>query len=190
MKRYRPYCAGYIVLYVLALLSLADVVYTIVREARGVNDMMSGFSFFSYIIFAMAICYTWYYARAKVVISGTKLRFAFPANIRPKADQPRAMFLFRQGELDLKFVDKTLDLKKLVQYGYVEDLGYQRIDQSQAGDKNRMFPVREVALITNENKRYHMNAGIYSPKQQKAIFTQIRDISGVAPEGSLAKVLE
>ena len=189
MKRYRPYCAGYIVLYVLALLSLADVVYTVIRQIQGVNDMMSGFSFFSYIIFAMAICYTWYYARAKVVIAGTKLRVAFPANMRPREGQPRAMFLFRQGELDLKFVDKTLDLKKLVQYGYVEDLGYERIDQSQGGG-GKLFPVREVALITNENKRYHMNAGIYSAKQQKEIFTQIREISGVAPEGSLAKVLE
>lgn len=186
MKRYRPYCAGYIVLYVLALLSLADVVYTTVRQAQGVNDMMSGFSFFSYVIFAMAVCYTWHYARSKVVIAGTKLRVAFPANVRPRDGQPRAMFLFRQGELDMKLVDKTLDLKKLVQYGYVEDLGYDRIDQSQGGG-GKLFPIHEVALITNENKRYHMNAGIYSEKQRREIFTQIRQISGVEPEGSLAR---
>ena len=190
MKRYRPYCAGYIVLYVLALLSLADAAYTVIRQIQGVNDMMTGFSFFSYIILAMAACYTWYYARAKVVIAGTKLRVAFPANMRPREGQPRAMFLFRQGELDLRFVDKTLDLKKLVQYGYVEDLGYEPIDQSQGGDKSKLFPVHEVALITSENKRYHMNAGIYSEKQRREIFTQIRQISGVEPEGSLAKVLE
>lgn len=189
MKKYRPYCAGYIVLYVLFLLCLGDAAFTAIRKARGVNDLMTSFSLFSYLMLAMAACYTWFYARAKVVIDGTKLRFAFPANVRCREGQQRAFILFRQGDMDMKLIDKTIDLKKLVQYGYVEDLGYEPIDQSPGGDKNKLFPVHEVALITNENKRYHMNAAIYSAKQQREIFTQIRDISGIEPQGSLADVL-
>lgn len=186
MKRFRPYCAGYILLYILTLLATADMCYTTYTQVTGTaNQYMASFSFFSYIIFALAICYTWKYARAQVVIDGKKLRMAFPANIRPKEGQPRAMFLFRQGELDLTFIDKTLDLGRLTRYGYVEDLGYERIDRSQAGENNKLFPVHEVALITDENKRYHMNAGIYSAKQRREMFALIRDISGVQPEGKL-----
>ena len=48
----------------------------------------------------------------------------------------------------------------MTRYGYVEDLGYDRLDQSQSGEKSKLFPVHEVAFITSENKRYHMNAGI------------------------------
>ena len=60
MKRYRPHCAGYIVLYVLTLLCLGDVVFTIYRQVANVeNEYMAGFSFFSYLIFAMAVEYTW-----------------------------------------------------------------------------------------------------------------------------------
>jgi hypothetical protein len=191
MKRYRPHTPGFIVLYVLMLLSLADVVYTTIRQVKGINnDLMGGFSFFSYLVFAMACCYVWQYARAQVVIDGTKMRVAFPANIRPRQGQPRAMIIFRQGDLDLKFIDKTFDLKLVTRYGYVEDLGYDRLDQSQGGDKSKLFPVHEVAFITSENKRYHMNAGIYNAQQNREIFTQVRDISGVEPEGKLAEVLK
>ena len=191
MKCYRPYAPGFIVLYVLSFLSLVDVVYTIARQAMGMrNDYMASFSFFSYLVFAMACCYVWQYARAKVVIDGHKMRVAFPVNMRPKQGQPRAMIIYRQGDLDLKFIDKTIDLNKVTRYGYVEDLGYERLDQSQGGDKSKLFPVHEVAFITNENKRYHMNAGIYSDKQKKEIFTQVRDITGIEPEGALAEVLK
>ena len=191
MKCYRPYAPGFIVLYVLSFLSLVDVVYTIARQAMGMrNDYMASFSFFSYLVFAMACCYVWQYARSKVVIDGHKMRVAFPVNMRPKQGQPRAMIIYRQGDLDLKFIDKTIDLSRVTRYGYVEDLGYERLDQSQGGDKSKLFPVHEVAFITNENKRYHMNAGIYSDKQKKEIFTQVRDITGIEPEGALAEVLK
>lgn len=191
MKRYRPYAPGYIVLYVLTLLSAADVVYSVIRQARGVeNDYMASFSLFSYLILAMALCYTWQYVRTQVCIDGTRMRVAFPANIRPKDGQSRAMFIFRQGDLDLKFIDKTIDLKRVTRYGYVEDLGYEPLDQSRGGEKSKLFPVREVAFITDENKRYHMNAGVYSPKQRNEIFAQVRQISGVAPEGKLAEEVE
>lgn len=191
MKRYRPLCAGFIVLYALALFSLADVIYTVYGQVTGTqNQMMASFSFFSYIIFAMAMCYVWMYYRAQVLFSGDNIRIAFPASLRPRQGEGRAVFIFRQGELDLKLVDKTFSLKKLVRYGYVEDLGYERIDKSGAGEKNKLFPVHEVAFITNENKRYHMNAAFYSAKQSREIFSQIREISGVEPEGKLAEEIK
>ena len=176
MKRYRPYCAGYIVLYVLTLLCLGDVIFTVVRQANGtMNEMMGGFAFFSYVIFALAVAYTWQYIRAEVAIDGKKLHIAYPAKVRPREGQPRAMILYRQGELDLKFIDKTIDLSRLTRYGYVEDLGYERIDRTQADEKSRLFPVHEVAFITDDNKRYHLNAAIFSDRQQREIFQQIRD---------------
>ena len=191
MKRFRPYCAGYLVLYALSLLSFADVVYTTIRQIKGMNnDMMSSFSLFSYFVFFMAMCYVWQYARTQVCFNGDKMRVAFPANIRPKQGQPRAMIIYRQGDLDLKFIDKTIDLKLVTLYGYVEDLGYDPIDQTRGGEKNKLFPVKEVAFITSENKRYHMNAGIYSASQQKEIFTRVRDITGIEPQGKLKEVLE
>lgn len=191
MKRYRPYCPGYIVLYVLTLLSFSDVVYTSYRQLKGLNnDYMSSFSFFAYFVFFMALCYVWQYARAQVCFNGNKMRVAFPINIRPKQGQPRAMIIYRQGDLDMKFVDKTIDLKLVTRYGYVEDLGYEKLDQSRGGDKSKLFPVKEVAFITSENKRYHMNAGIYSARQQKEIFTRIREITGIEPEGKLKEVLQ
>ena len=189
MKRFRPYCAGYIVLYVLVVLSGIDAGFTAYRQIRGVNDALSGFSLFSYLIFAMALLYAWNYIRAQVAFDGNNMRVAFPANIRPKQGEPRAMILYRQGDLDLKFIDKTIDLTTLTRYGYVEDLGYERIDRSQAGENSKLYPVHEVAFITSDNKRYHMNAAIYSKKQQKEIFEEIRKISGGEPEGKLREAL-
>ena len=191
MKRFRPHCAGYIVLYVLTLLCFSDVVFTIYRQTRHLEpDMMASFSFFSYVIFALALCYTWMYVRSQVAVGEGRLRMAWPANIRPKAGEKRASFLFRTGDLDIRFVDKTIRLDNIAKYGYVEDLGYERIDRSQGGEKNKLFPVHEVAFITKDNKRYHMNAGIYSEKQRREMFRLIRDGSGVEPEGALAEVLK
>ena len=189
MKRFRPHCAGYIVLYVLVFLSFADVIYTTYRQIRGVQDAMAGFSFFAYIIFAMALCYLWMYARAQVCFDGGKMRMAFPISRAPKDGEARAMFIFRQGATDIRFVDKTLRLDTVTRYGYVEDMGYQPIDESQAGPNNKLFPVHEVAFITSENKRYHMNAAIYSKKQRRAIFDLVRQGSGVEAEGKLGEEL-
>lgn len=190
MKRFRPYCAGFIVLYVLALISLADMGYTIYRQVNGAaDDFMGGFSFFSYVVFALAMCYVWMYARCQVAIDGKRLRIAFPANIRPKEGEGRAMFIFRQGETDMKFIDKTIQMDTITRYGYVEDLGYKRIDDGQAGENNKLFPVHEVAFITSENKRYHLNAAFFSARQRKEMFTLIRQASGVAPEGKLGAEL-
>ena len=191
MKKYRPHCAGYILLYVLVLLSAADAIYTLVCQLRGVaNEMQTSFALFSYVICVIALIYTWVYVRSRVEIGDGKLRVAFPASIRPKPGAPRGSFIYRQGDTDLKLIDKTIPLKDIVRYGYVEDLGYERIDAGGAGETNPLFPVHEVAILTSDNKRYHMNAAIYSAKQKKAIFAQIQDLTGVAPEGKLAEVLK
>ena len=191
MKRYRPYCAGYIVLYVLGLLSLADVGFTIYRQTLHIEgDMIASFSLFSYFVAAMAMCFIWMYGRSQVAFDDKNVRIAFPATVYPKEGQKRAMFIFRQGPTDIRLIDKTVRLDTITRYGYVEDLGYKRIDASSAGEKNKLFPVHEVAIITNENKRYHMNAAIYSKKQLKEIIERLQAGSGVAPEGKLAEALK
>ena len=191
MKRFRPYCAGYIILYVLVALSGIDVAYTLYCQFHpNVNQFANSFTLFSYLIFAMAICYARMYVRAKVEVDDKRLHIAFPAFIQAKEGQPRAMIIYRQGNTDLKFIDKTFALKNLTRYGYVEDLGYQRIDASNSGAKNKVFPVHEVAFITSENKRYHLNIAIFSAKQQKEMLQRIAEGSGVQPEGSLREMMK
>ncbi len=187
MKRFRPYCAGYIVLYVLTLLSFADVAYTLYRQVKGLQGSAMDFSFLAYVVLAFALCYVWMYGRTQVAMDGQRLRVAFPINRRPREGEGRPMFIFRQGETDIHFVDKTFRLDAITRYGYVEDLGYPRIDEGGAGENNKLFPVHEVAFITRDNKRYHMNAGIYSKSQRRAMFALIQQYSGVAPEGKLGE---
>ena len=190
MKRFRPYCAGHIVLYVLTLISLVDTGVTIYRQINGINDAMTSFSIFAYVVSAMAVCYTWMYIRSQFAIDEKTLRMANPANIAPREGEARAMFLFRQGGSDIRFIDKTIRLDTITSYGYVEDLGYKQIDTSQAGENNKLFPIHEVAFITSENKRYHMNAAIYTKKQRREMFALVRQRSGVAPTGRLLKEIE
>ena len=190
LKKYRPYTAGFIVLYVLALLCASDTAYTLYGQITGtLNEYMASFSMFSYLILAMALAYVWMYVRACVAIDDVTGRFAFPANIRPKPGASRAMFIYRQGDCDLKFIDKTIEMKRIVRWGYVEDLGYERLDKGNANEKNKLFPVHEVAFITDENKRYHWNAAFYSQKQRREILQKIAEVSGVRPEGKLAEEL-
>ena len=190
MKTYRPYCAGFILLYALICLSLVDAGYSMYCQITGSgNPFMQSFSFFSYLIAAMGLCYGWLYVRAKVVIDDKRLRIAFPANIRPADASKRAMIIYRQGPNDLKLIDKTIALDNIERYGYVEDLGYSRVDQTGASPKSPFFPVQEVCFLTKDGKRYHMNAAFYSKKQQKAIFNGIADATGIKPEGSLKQVL-
>lgn len=190
MKTYRPYCPGYILLYVLVCISLVDAGWSLYGQITGTgNEFMQSFSFFSYLIAAMGVCYCSLYVRAKVCIDDKHLRIAFPANIRPADGAARAMIIYRQGPNDLKLIDKTIALDNIERYGYVDDLGYSRVDQTGAGENSKMFPVKEVCFLTKDGKRYHMNAAIYSKKQKKAIFNDIRNGTGIDPEGSLKGVL-
>ena len=190
MKRFRPCCAGYILLYVLTLVSLVDTGHTLYCQIKGIQNALTSFYLFSYIISIMALCYVWLYARAQVAVGEADLRLAFPASIAPREGEPRPMFLYRQGSTDLRFIDKTLRLDTVTAYGYVEDMGYKPIDASQAGPNNKLFPVHEVAFITSENKRYHLNAAIFSKKQRREMFSLIRQRTGVVPTGSLKRELD
>ena len=190
MKTYRSHCPGFILLYVLVGLSLVDAGYSLYGQITGTgNEYMQSFSFFSYIIAAMGLCYAWVYVRAKVCIDDKNLRLAFPANVKPVDSSKRAMIIYRQGPNDLKLIDKTIALDNIERYGYVEDLGYSRVDQTGANEKSKLFPVHEVCFLTKDGKRYHLNAAIFSKKQQKAIFSDIRSATGIEPEGSLGQVL-
>ena len=108
---------------------------------------------------------------------------------RAGSEDRDAVYLAGEDWFSECFVDKTLRLDAITRYGYVEDLGYKQIDASQASERNKLFPVHEVAFITDDNKRYHMNAAIYSRPQRKEIFTLVRQRSGVDPTGRLLKEL-
>lgn len=191
MKRFRPYNAGYILLYVLIAISLADAAYTAYGQITGnINPYMSSFSLFSYLIAAMGVCFASVYARAQVCIDDKRLRVAFPATIQPPEGAKRAMIVFRSGPNDLKLIDKTIVLDTIERYGYVEDLGFSKVDRSGSTETSPLFKVHEVCFLTSDGKRYHMNAAIYSKKQQKEIFTRIQDATGIAPEGKLAEILK
>ena len=190
MKVFRPHNSGFIVMYALAALSIVDTGYTLYGQITGnVNQYMGTFSFFSYLITAVALCYVYLFARAQVCVDGNNLRAAFLAYIQPP-DGSRAMIVFRQGPLDMKLIDKTFPIQSIERYGYVDDFKLSRVDRSNATDKSPLLPVKEVCFLTKDGKRYHMNAGVYSKKQLREMFTLIRQYSGVAPEGSLAEVLK
>jgi hypothetical protein len=91
--------------------------------------------------------------------------------------------------LQLEKIDKKFALADLEKYGYIEDLGYAILDQSGASEKNKLFPIHEIALVMKDGKRYHMNGGNYSEKQLKEMFTLVQQATGIAPEGKLAKLL-
>lgn len=190
MKKFRPYCAGFIVLYVLAILSLSDSVYTAYCQYTGTgNQMLASMSMFSYLITILAILYVKMYASARTVITDSTMRIVFPVYIRPAVGAKRALFIYRQGDTDIKLVDKTFKLADIERYGYIEDLNYARLDASQVGEKNKLFPVHEVAIVMKDGKRYHTNMGFYSAKQTRAIVEAMIAGSGIQPTGSLAKVL-
>ncbi len=104
-----------------------------------------------------------------------------------RAGAKHAMFVYRQGENDIKFVNKKFELEELLRYGYIEDLGYNALDKSGAGQKNKLFPAHEMMLVMKDGKRYHVNAGFYNPKQLKEIVDQLVENTGVHPTGALAK---
>lgn len=190
MKKFRPYQAGYIVLYVLAVLCTSDALYSLISQYRGTaNEYMQSFSMFSYLIAILAIVYVKMYASTRVEIDDKIFHFVNTAYIKPQAGAKRASFIFRQGENDIKKIDKKVPLLELEKYGYIEDLGYAKLDNSGVGETNKLFPVHEIALVMKDGKRYHMNGANYSEKQLKEMFTMVKNATGIAPEGKLAKLL-
>lgn len=190
MKKFRPYKAGYIVLYVLGVLCLGDAVYTLIAPSLGLgNEYMQSFSLFSYLIAVLAVLYVKMYISTRVEVNDKTFHFVNTVYIKPNPSEKRAMFIYRQGETDIRKIDKKFPLVELEKYGYIEDLGYSILDKSNAGEKNKLFPVHEIALVMKDGRRYHMNGANYSEKQLKEMFTHVQKVTGIAPEGKLAKIL-
>ena len=191
MKKYRPLKAGFIVIYALGLLCLVDAGYSLIGQMTGTaNEYIQSFSMFSYLIAVLAVCYVRMYAATRIEIDSTHMRVVWPVYIRPQQGAKRAMFIYRQGDLDMKLMNKRFDLRELEKYGYIEDLGYERLDKSGVGEKNKLFPIRELALVLKDGKRYHMNAAYYKPEKVKEMVQAIHQISGVEPTGELANFLK
>ena len=189
MKKYRPLKAGFIVVYALGLLCTADAIYSLYGQATGTaNEYMASFSFFSYLLAILAVCYVRMYASARIEINDKTLRIVCPVYVKPAAGAKRAMIIYRQGETDLKLMDKRFNLADVESYGWIEDLGYSRLDKSGVGEKNKLFPVHEIAFVTSDGKRYHMNGGFYSQKQLHEMLIQIKAGTGKEPTGKLAEV--
>ena len=187
MKKFRPYKAGFIVLYVLGFLCIGDAVYSLISPSLGLsNEYMMSFSWFSYLIAVLAVLYVRMYASTRVEIDDKTMHLVYPVYIKPQPGAKRAMFLFRQGQTDLKLVNKRFQLADMEKFGYIEDLGYAQLDQSNAGPNNKLFPVHEIALVMKDGKRYHMNGGFYSPKQLTGMLEKIHAATGMVAEGKLA----
>ena len=191
MKKFRPYKAGYIVLYVLCVLCIGDAVWTMVAPSLGRgSEYMQSFSMFSYLIAILAFFYVKMYIGTRVEVDDKTFHFVNTAYIKPAPGAKRAMFIYRQGDTDIKLVDKRFPLAELEKYGYIEDLGYTVLDKSNTGEKNKLFPLHEIAFVMKDGKRYHMNAAYYKPAEIKEMVEKIRAISGVEPTGKLAEVLK
>lgn len=189
MKKFRPYKAGFIVLYILGALCLSDAIYSAISQITGTaNEYMQSFSMFSYLIALLAVFYVKMYAGTKIVIDDKTMQIVFPVYIKPAEGAKRASFIYRQGENDLKIVNKKFKLEDIEKFGYAEDLGYKNLDNSGATADNALFAVHEVALVMKDGKRYHVNAGHYSVKQMKEIVEMIEKGSGVRAEGKLSDV--
>ena len=189
MKTYRPYRAGFIVIYVLGVLCIGDAVYSLIATALGsANEYMQSFALFSYLIAVLAFLYVKMYGSSRVAIDGKTMRFVNPVYIKPAPGAKRAMFIYRQGETDIKLVDKRFQLADMEKYGYIEDLGYAQLDKSNAGPNNKLFPVHEIALVMKDGKRYHMNGAFYNAKQLADMVSQIQAATGLKPEGKLAEL--
>ena len=189
MKKYRPYRSGYIVLYILGLLCVSDALVTLIKQLTGtLNEYMGSFSLFSYLIALLAVFYVKMYVFTRVEIDDKTMHIVNTVYIKPQPGQKRASFIYRQGENDIKVLDKKIPLTELEKFGYIEDLGYTMLDRSGAGENNKLFPVHEVALVMNDGRRYHWNAANYNWKQLQQIVGQIQQISGVEASGKLAEV--
>jgi hypothetical protein len=190
MKKFRPYNAGYILIYAIVLLCAADAVRSLLTAGLGGGDSFSNtFLMWSLLILPFALIYAYRYFQTVVEISETHVRLVRPALIDPKPGEKRASFIFRQGERDLLLIARTFELGQLQKYGYVEDFGLKPEDKSGAKRTGKLFPLREVAFVMKDGKNCRFNAAIYSKKQLREMFLAIRDKTSVEPTGKLAEAL-
>ena len=177
-------------MYALGVLCIGDAVISLIRQAMGTaNEYMQSFSMFTYMIAILAFLYTKLYISTRVEVDDKTFHFVNTVYVKPAPDVKRASFIYRQGENDIKKIDKKFPLVELEKYGYIEDLGYAILDKSGAGEKNKLFPVHEIALVMKDGKRFHMNGANYNDKQLKEMFGHVQKVTGIAPEGKLADIL-
>ena len=185
-KTWRPLDVGYIVLYALVALAVADALFTLYGRMTGSqNPMIANFALWSYLIAAMGLAYGRMYWLSKIEISGSQLHFIWTAYIQPPQGEKRAFILYRQGSLDMHQVNKRIDLNDVVKYGFSGDLGFSYVDKLSNGKKNRFMPVEEVAFLLRDGTRTNMNLGSYSPKKRAEILTEIHRVTGLVPVGKL-----
>ena len=177
----------FVTMYVLGVLCVGSAVRDLIMQINGtLSEYMSSFTFFSYLIALLAVLYVKMYISTRIEIDATTFHFVCPFYVKPADGAKRAMFIYRQGANDVKLVNKKFALADIIKYGYIEDLGYNALDQSGAGQNNKLFPVHEMALVMKDGKRYHVNAGYYSKKQLTAIVGQIVEATKIYPTGALA----
>ena len=87
MKTWRPHKAGFIVLYALSALSLADFVYGIYRQVFTAHDTVyDSFSTFNYVIFVLVIVIRFFFDKKSAKIMTADLK-AFQESLAAKEDQ-------------------------------------------------------------------------------------------------------
>lgn len=187
-KTWRPTCPGFIVLYVLSVVCLLDCYYSTMDIIHGTaSEFTASFTVFTYLILIVAVLYDKLYIASRVEISSKEMRIVYPIYIRPGTGVKRVSFIYRQGALDIRQVNRQFPITDIVKYGFAEDLGFQRLDRSGSSPTNRLFPVHEIVLVVKDGKRYHLNIAFYSMKNQKAMMQYLRQALGFAPEGALCR---
>ena len=190
MKKFRPYNAGYLLLYGLTLICIIEAVRSLsglqVGGAAG-TATSNPFMIWSLLLCVFAVIYVKQYIPTVVEINGNQMRIVRPVLVIPKPGAQRANFIMRQGDKDGKLIEHRFDLSQVRKYGYVEDLGMKPEDQSGASATTKLFPVHEVAFVLEDEKNYRLNTPIYSQKQREEIFVRVQEITKIAPTGALAQ---
>ncbi|MEG2858828.1 MAG: hypothetical protein RSA12_02905 [Clostridia bacterium] len=187
MKTFRPYNAGYLIIYILTLISFADVSYTIITyDPNAAQSLMNSFALWSFLILIAAVVFANHYFKTRVTVGSDYLHIVRPVYVQPKPGEKRVNFLFRQDTLDNVIMETRLQLPLLEKYGYIEDLGFKSQDKGGATQKNKLFPLHEVAFVLGDGTNYRLNAAVYSKKQLASLISLIKEKTGIAPTGSLA----
>ena len=114
MKRFRPYSAGFIFLYVLIAIAVVDAGYTLYGQVTGnINTYMANFSIFSYLVAAMGIA-------QKLLSLGNYIYQGFAAGTQPlmgynygAKNFPRMKAILRSGVMIVTCTELVL----MVLYG-------------------------------------------------------------------------